>query len=172
MNPPTFKQVKLLLLDVDGVLTVGEIIYTDSGEQIKCFDSKDGLGLRLLMDHGIHVGIITGRRSQALIKRCENLGIDLIFDGVKDKIKALEAIICRFNIELSDVAYMGDDLPDLGVMKKVGIGICPADAVPEVREHADIITKSPGGRGAVREVCESILKAKGYWDQIVAGHLK
>lgn len=169
--PLSFDCIQLLLMDVDGVLTDGRIIYTDSSEQIKAFDAKDGLGLRMLMDNGIHVGIITGRRSQALIHRCDNLGINLVFDGVKDKARALKAIIRRFDLPLSQVAYIGDDLPDLPVIKQVGIGICVADAPKEVRIHADFVTENPGGKGAVREICEAILKARGLWDRIVSGYL-
>ncbi len=166
-----FKKIELLLLDVDGVLTDGQIIYTDRGEQIKAFDSKDGLGLRLLMDHGIQVGIITGRKSNALISRCHNLGIDIIFDGITDKAAALETIIQKYTIPCEHIAFMGDDLPDLPVMRKAGIGISVSDADETVRQHADYVTMQKGGKGAVREVCEAILKAKNLWDKILGSYL-
>ncbi len=163
--------IKLLLLDVDGVLTDGTITYADSGEQIKSFNSKDGLGLRLLMDAGIKVGIITGRTSKALEHRCNNMGITLLFDGIKDKSKALSTIASQTKIGLENMAYVGDDLIDLPVMKKVGISFCVADASSDVKNHSDITTTKKGGKGAVREICESILKAKGMWDTILNKYL-
>jgi 3-deoxy-D-manno-octulosonate 8-phosphate phosphatase (KDO 8-P phosphatase) len=157
-------QVKLLVLDVDGVLTDGRIIYTESGEQIKQFSSRDGLGLRLLMDNGIQAGIITGRISGALTHRCRNLGIDLIFDGIFDKAQALEQMARQTGIDPSAMAFMGDDLIDLPAMNRAGIAIAVADAVDEVKARADIVTRASGGRGAVREICDAILKAAGLWE--------
>ncbi len=164
-------KIKMLLLDVDGVLTDGSVTYTDAGEQIKQFNAKDGLGLRLLMDSNIKVGIITGRLSKALHHRCENLGIDLIFDGIKDKSAVLSTITNKTGIEPVHIAFVGDDLIDLGVMKRVGLSICVADAARDVISHADIVTKEKGGHGAVREVCEQILKAKGLWDAILDNYV-
>ncbi|MEX1299165.1 MAG: HAD-IIIA family hydrolase [Desulfotignum sp.] len=158
------KQVKLLVLDVDGVLTDGRIIYTDSGEQIKQFSSRDGLGLRLLMDNGILVGIITGRISGALTHRCRNLGIDLIFDGIFNKAEALDRMARKTGIDPSAMAFMGDDLIDLPAMARAGVAIAVADAADEVKARADIITRASGGQGAVREICDAILKAAGLWD--------
>ena len=163
---PGLADIQLLLLDVDGVLTDGSITYSDSGEQIKTFHSRDGFGLRLLMDSGVRVGIITGRVSKALGYRCENLGITLVFDGVKNKSVALEKIILETGIPAGNIAFAGDDLIDLPVMKKVGVSFCVADAPEEVKQHSRIVTTREGGRGAVREICESILKAKGLWDNI------
>ncbi|MCG8632787.1 MAG: HAD hydrolase family protein [Desulfobacterales bacterium] len=163
--------IRLLLLDVDGVLTDGSITYTDAGEQIKSFNSKDGLGLRLLMDSGVSVGIVTGRTSGALLHRCKNLGIDLIFDGIKDKAAAFEDIVRKTGIPGSRIGFVGDDLMDLPAMVRAGISFTVADAPEEVREHADITTDLPGGHGAVRQVCEIILKSCGKWDNIVAGFL-
>lgn len=163
--------IDLLLLDVDGVLTDGSITYSDSGEQIKSFHSRDGLGLRLLMDSGIGVGIITGRKSKALEYRCENLGITLLFDGIKDKSKALDTISARTGIAAENIAFVGDDLIDLPVMKRVGLSFCVPEAPEEVKTHSDIITSQKGGRGAVREICDSILKARGLWDAILNQYL-
>jgi 3-deoxy-D-manno-octulosonate 8-phosphate phosphatase (KDO 8-P phosphatase) len=160
-------QIKLLLLDVDGVLTDGQIIYSDSGEQIKSFNSKDGLGLRLLMDSNIQVGIITGRKSKALAHRCENLGIDLVFDGIKDKSIALIKIVQLTGIQAEHIAFAGDDLIDLPTMIRVGFSFTVPDAPKEVKHHAHMITQSRGGQGAVREICEIILKAQGVWDLII-----
>ncbi|MCP4116016.1 MAG: HAD-IIIA family hydrolase [Desulfobacteraceae bacterium] len=159
--------LKLLLLDVDGVLTSGTITYTDQGDEIKSFSVKDGLGLRLLMDAGVRVGIITGRSSKALMARCDNLGIDLLFDGIKDKVSALETILAQTGVTAGETAFAGDDLPDLCVMKRVGLAITVADASPEVKQASLIITPQRGGEGAVRKICEDVLKAKGLWDGIV-----
>ncbi|WP_022668505.1 KdsC family phosphatase [Desulfospira joergensenii] len=158
------ENIKLLLLDVDGVLTDGTITYSDSGEQIKSFNSRDGLGLRLLMKAGIRAGIITGRASEALLHRCRNLKIDLIFDGVRDKALALETVMEQTGIQADEIAFMGDDLIDLPAMIRVGAPITVYDAPPEVKERARMVTRARGGKGAVREVCEAILKARGLWD--------
>jgi len=165
-------QLQLLLLDVDGVLTDGRITYTDSGEQVKSFYSRDGLGLRLLMDAGIKVGIVTGRTSQALVHRCQNLGVELIFDGIKDKSKALNQIMFQTGIAPCHIGFAGDDLIDLPAMSRAGISFAVADAVEEVKARADYVCRFPGGQGAVREICEAILKARGEWESIVSGFLQ
>jgi 3-deoxy-D-manno-octulosonate 8-phosphate phosphatase (KDO 8-P phosphatase) len=162
-----FKAIKMVLLDVDGVMTGGEIIYTDQGEQIKIFDVKDGVGIRMLQSGGIKVGIITGRKGTALHHRCENLGIDLIHDGARDKGAVMEKLAAEAGITPAQVAFIGDDLPDLSVMRKVGLAIAVADADESVRAIAHVITRSPGGKGAVREICETILKIQGKWDGLV-----
>lgn len=156
--------IQLLLLDVDGVLTTGQVVYTDSGEEIKAFSVKDGLGLRLVMDCGVQVGIVTGRGSGALLHRCRNLGIDLVFDQVRDKAAKLDEISTRTGIAPPQMAFVGDDLPDIALMQKVGLGIAVADAVPEVIAAADMVTTAKGGRGAVREICEALLKARECWE--------
>ena len=167
MTKKRLAAIKLLLLDVDGVLTDGSITYTDSGEEIKQFNSKDGLGIRLLMNAGIKVGIITGRRSRALTLRCENLGIAMLHDGIKDKITALNAILNETSLSSREIAFVGDDLLDIAVMKQVGIGVAVADASLDVIRAADFVCDFKGGRGAVRQVCEDILKAKGLWEKIL-----
>jgi 3-deoxy-D-manno-octulosonate 8-phosphate phosphatase (KDO 8-P phosphatase) len=166
-----FANIELLLLDVDGVLTDGNITYSDTGDQIKTFHSRDGFGIRLLMDSGIQVGIITGRKSKALEYRCKNLGITLLFDGIKDKSMALDKITALTGILPENTAFVGDDLMDLAVMKRVGVSFCVSDACPEVKIHSDIITDQRGGHGAVREICDTILKTKGLWDDIMNKYL-
>ncbi len=156
-------RIRLLLLDVDGVLTDGGIVYDDRGAQTKVFDVKDGLGMRLLMDAGIGVGIVTGRRSDALAVRCRDLGIDLVFDGVADKASVLETVLRRCGLRAQQVAYAGDDLPDLPLMRRVGLPIAVADAHEAVRGAAALVTRRAGGRGAVREICERILESQGLW---------
>jgi 3-deoxy-D-manno-octulosonate 8-phosphate phosphatase (KDO 8-P phosphatase) len=151
---------------VDGVLTDGQIIYTAEGHEIKSFSVRDGLGIRLAMDAGIRVGIVTARASEALRHRCRNLGIDLIFDGVQDKGAALDAIVEQTGIPARQTAFVGDDLLDLPLMRRVGVAAAVADADDMVLEYADLVTRRAGGQGAVREVCELLLKARGEWAHI------
>ncbi len=161
------ERIELLLLDVDGVLTDGRIIYDDQGRQIKEFNAKDGLGIRLLMDFGIQVGIITGRTSDALLHRCHDLGISLLYQDVRDKVTALNAVLEITGISYEHTAFMGDDLPDIPVMKRVGIPIAVSDAHEDVKLTARLVTKKKGGHGAVREISDGILKAKGLWPGVV-----
>ena len=160
------KQIKLLLLDVDGVLTDGGIIYGDDGSEIKVFNVKDGLGLRLAMEAGIKVGIVTGRKSKALDHRCRDLGIQYLFDGVQNKAAILTKIVDQTGVDSTNTAFMGDDLPDLALMKEVGLSIAVADAHEIVRQNAHWVTSAAGGCGAVREVCEGLLTARGIWENI------
>lgn len=170
MKKQTLKEridrVRLLLMDVDGVLTDGTIIYSDGGAETKLFHVKDGLGLRLLMDAGIKAGIITGRSSDALLRRCRNLGIDLVFHGIGNKAAALEKIARETGFTYDQMAFIGDDLPDIPAMKQVGLPVAVADAAGEVRETALIVTEAKGGKGAVRELCETILKSKDAWNRV------
>ena len=161
------KRIKLLLLDVDGVLTDGHIIYNDNGSETKEFHAKDGLGLKLLMDAGIQVGIVTGRTSEAMVHRCKNLGITLIFDQVRDKAKALEHVMDQTKMLADEIAFIGDDLPDLPIMRRVGLPIAVRDAHEIVLGSSEIVTSAKGGAGAVREICEAILKAKGLWEKTI-----
>jgi len=156
-------KTKLLILDVDGVLTDGSIIMNDHGEEIKCFHVKDGHGLRLLMNAGIHVAIITGRKSKTVEHRARDLGIREVYQGVKDKESLCKELIQYKKLDKEQVCCIGDDLPDLPMFNQVGISIAVADASPELRTEADLVTKNRGGKGAVREVCELILKAQGKW---------
>ena len=161
------KKIKLLLLDVDGVLTEGEIIYNDHGSETKVFNVKDGVGIRLLLDAGIRVGIVTGRRCEALRHRCRNLGLDLLFDAVHDKSAVLETILAETGLTATETAFMGDDLPDIPLMNRVGLAVAVADAAAAVCARADITTAAGGGRGAVREICEAILKAQNLWPEVL-----
>ncbi len=161
------KDIRLLLLDVDGVLTNGSIIYDDQNIETKVFNVKDGLGIRLLLNAGIQVGVITGRASNALKNRCANLGIENLYDGIHDKVLALDTVLKKTGVKIGETAFIGDDLPDLPVLKKVGVSIAVRDAEETVRKHADIVTNAKGGEGAVREICEAILKAKGLWEAII-----
>ena len=162
------KHIQLLLLDVDGVLTDGSIIYNDAGSETKIFNARDGLGLKMAMQAGIKIGIVTGRSSNALRHRCDNLGIRHLFDGIADKAIILKQIAAQTGVGPENAAFMGDDLPDLPIMKRTGFAIAVADAHEIVRQKADWTTRARGGHGAVREVCEALLKAQGFWDQIIA----
>ena len=161
------KPIKLLLLDVDGVLTAGEVIYNDNGEETKIFYVHDGLGLRMIMKAGIQVALITGRRSKALAYRCKNLGIEKLYEGVRDKVAVLEQIMAETGLSIEEIAYMGDDLPDLAIMKKAGLPIAVANAHELIKSQARLITTANGGSGAVREICEALLKAQGVWEKII-----
>ena len=163
------KMIRLLILDVDGVLTAGEVVLDSRGRETKRFDVKDGLGIRLLQRAGIQTAIATGRRSEALRHRCRELGIELLYDGLEDKVLAAESIGTRTGLTVRQMAFAGDDLPDLPLMRRVGLAIAVADAHPLVRSHAQLVTRAPGGRGAVREICEQLLKAQGLWDNIIKG---
>jgi len=161
------KRIRLLLLDVDGVMTDGRIIYDADGREIKGFHVRDGLGIRLAMRAGIKVGVVTGRRSEALLHRCRNLGIELIYAGVGDKAALLDPIVVQTAVSAQNIAFAGDDLVDLPLMRKIGLSIAVADAHEIVKAHADLITSAPGGAGAVREICEALLKSRGLWEAIL-----
>jgi 3-deoxy-D-manno-octulosonate 8-phosphate phosphatase (KDO 8-P phosphatase) len=167
MNDDKCKKIKLVLFDVDGVLTDGGIIYNESGKEIKVFNVRDGLGIRLLMKAGIQVGIVTGRSSEALRHRCQNLGITLIYEGVRDKGVLLAEIVETTGFQAEEIAFMGDDLPDLPLMRKVGFSIAVADAHESVIKVAHMVTHANGGEGAVREICEKILKSQGHWKNLM-----
>lgn len=161
-------RVRLLALDVDGVLTDGSIYYGNDGEELKAFSIKDGLGIKLLQRAGVEVAIITGRQSRIVARRASELGIDEVVQGREDKREALRELCRRKSLELSECAYMGDDLPDLGAILSAGLGMTVADACEAVTEAADWQSRYPGGRGAVREACEYLLEARGMRRQLEA----
>lgn len=161
-------KIKLLILDVDGVLTNGQIFINNRGEEIKSFNVKDGQGLRLLKKAGIDVVIISGRRSGAVEHRAVDLGIQEVHLGVKDKETLCKKLIQQKELTKDQVGCMGDDLPDLPMFNQAGFTIAVADAVAEVREAANLVTKKRGGKGAVREVCEWILKAQKRWPDVIS----
>ncbi len=153
--------VKLLALDVDGVLTDGRIYYGNNGEELKAFNIKDGLGIKLLQRAGMTVAIITGRESAIVTRRATELGISDIIQGRVDKLQALKELCDRLGLSLDECAYMGDDLPDLSAINSAGLGLSVADAADPVREAAHWCSGRNGGDGAVREACEFILRSKG-----------
>ncbi len=160
--------IRLLLMDVDGVLTDGRIVYTGTDSQTLSFHVTDGLGLRMLHSGGILTGVVTGRRSAALARRIKELGISLCYEGVSEKGGLLPGILQAARCDAGETAYIGDDLPDIPIMRQVGLPIAVMDARPEVQACATIVTQAAGGKGAVREICESILKANGKWPDIIA----
>ena len=160
------KRIRLLLLDVDGVLTDGRLAFDGAGREIKFFHIRDGQGIRLLQKAGIRAGILTGRRSKAVAHRAKDLGIRLVFQKVRDKGQVLETLLKRENFRAEEVCFVGDDLMDLAALSRVGLAVSVADAVPEVKAIAHYTTRSPGGQGAVREICEQILKAQGRWEEV------
>jgi 3-deoxy-D-manno-octulosonate 8-phosphate phosphatase (KDO 8-P phosphatase) len=165
--PNKLKDIQLLLLDVDGVLTDGSIIYSDEDSETKVFNVKDGFGLKLVMSAGIKVGLVTGRTSKALHHRCRDLGIRYIYDGVQQKAQLLDKIVLETGVGADNTAFIGDDLPDIPLMRRIGLSIAVADAHEMVRDYSDWITSAPGGRGAVREVCDALLKARGVWEKMM-----
>ena len=153
-------QVKLLALDVDGVLTDGGLYYSDSGEELKKFNVKDGLGIKLVMNAGIEVAMITTSTSHATLHRAKKLGIKHTFIGVEDKLAVLTKLCEDLSLSLSQVAYVGDDLVDLPVLRVVGCPLTVADAMPENQDCAVYVTKLAGGLGCVREICDLLVKAQ------------
>jgi 3-deoxy-D-manno-octulosonate 8-phosphate phosphatase (KDO 8-P phosphatase) len=156
-----------LLLDVDGVLTDGKLYYGNSGEELKAFNIQDGLGIKLLQQAGIQVGIITGRVSALLQRRADELGISPVIQGREDKLTALRELLQGMNLGLNEIAFMGDDLPDLSVINTVGLGITVANASSTLTTEAAWQTRRSGGDGAVREAAEMILRAQNKFDALV-----
>jgi len=163
------RAIRLLALDVDGVLTDGRIYYGNQGEELKAFNIKDGLGIKLLQGAGIEVAIITGRQSEIVARRARELGITSVIQGREDKRQALQELCRDKGLTLEQCAYMGDDLPDLAAVIACGLGLTVADGSARVRDAADWQSKLPGGGGAVREACELILDARGEWSALEAG---
>lgn len=162
------RSVKLIILDVDGVMTDGRIIIDDNGVESRHFDIKDGLGVVALQMTGVEAAIITSKKSGAVRHRAEELKIRRFHEGIRKKTEPYEQIIAEMGIGDAEVCYVGDDLVDLSLMKRVGFPVAVADAVEEVKAAAAYVTRAPGGRGAVREVAEVILKAQGKWEAILS----
>ena len=154
-------RVRLLIFDVDGVLTDGSLFVGDDGQEYKAFNSRDGHGIKMLLKYGVEIAIITGRTSQVVEHRMANLGITHIYQGKLDKLPAYEELREKLGISAEETAYVGDDVVDLPVMRRVGLAIAVQDAHPLVRQHSHWQTPSAGGRGAARDVCEMLMEAKG-----------
>lgn len=157
------KDVKIVLLDSDGVLTDGSIWVGENGELAQKYYVRDGLAIQMLQQNSIKVGVITGRVSKSLPKRLEDLKVTLLYQGAKDKIKVYEEILQQEGLTDKEVAYMGDDWPDFQLLQRVGFSAAPSDAIPEVLKIVNFVSPFPGGRGAIRSMVEAILKAQGKW---------
>ncbi len=160
------RNVKMLILDVDGVLTDGSIIYADSGEELKNFSVRDGLGMSLLDKAGIKSIIITAKKSRALIRRAKEMGVARVYQNAVDKVKAYEQVLRAFKLTDEAVCYVGDDLIDIPILRRVGLAVGVADGSDELRDVVHYITRRQGGKGAVREVIDIILKAQGRWNEV------
>lgn len=157
-TPEKIKQIKMLVMDCDGVLTDGSMIFTEHGDEIKHFNAKDGQGIKNAMDAGLLTGIISAGRSSGLVeKRAEMLGINHCYVGKQPKIEVLEGWLKTLDLTLENIAYIGDDVKDIPVLEKVGLSFCPADAVAEVKEICDVILNTNGGKGCVRELVDDYL---------------
>ncbi len=162
------RNIRLVILDVDGVMTDGHIIIDDNGVESRNFDIKDGMGVVVLQLCEVEVAIITSKKSGAVRRRAEELKIKRFHEGIRKKTEPYEQILAELQIDDRQVCYVGDDLVDLSMMRRVGLPIAVADAVDEVREAALYVTRANGGKGAVREVAELILKAQGKWDKVLS----
>jgi 3-deoxy-D-manno-octulosonate 8-phosphate phosphatase (KDO 8-P phosphatase) len=158
--------IRLLVLDVDGVMTDGRIIMDYAGREIKNFDVKDGHGIKILMRYGIDVILVTGRKSTVVEHRARDLGIGEVHQGVTNKLEISDTILRNRSLNYEHIAFVGDDIVDIPLLRRVGFSVAVADAAEDVRKCADYVTIRKGGRGAVREVCEVILKAKGEWTDV------
>ena len=154
-------KIKLIAFDVDGVMTTGDLIFGEDGKEYKTFNVKDGLGIVKLRDSGVIPAIITARDNATVKVRAKTLGIEELHEGQKNKSEALDKILSKYNLKEEQIAYMGDDLPDMCVMTRVGLSSCPQDAVDEVKEIVDFVSTKKGGKGAVREICDFIRKVQG-----------
>jgi 3-deoxy-D-manno-octulosonate 8-phosphate phosphatase (KDO 8-P phosphatase) len=156
--------IKLLVLDVDGVLTDGTLLIGDSGEEFKAFHVRDGLGITLAISSGIIVAFLSGRYSQAVTSRAKDLRVEEVYQGVSNKLPLYESLLRKYSLQDSEVCYIGDDISDIPPLKRAGLSYAVADAVEEVKQAAGHVTRNPGGRGAVREVIDSILKTAGLYE--------
>lgn len=163
--------VRLLALDVDGVLSDGHLYFGNQGEEIKAFNSLDGHGIKMLQASGVKVAIVTGRTSNIVAQRAKQLGIELVLQGREDKLKALHELTEHLHLDWNAMAYIGDDLPDLAAIIKVGLGISVPNAANTMAQYSQYVTRLSGGHGAVREVCDLIMQAQGTWDEVLAPYL-
>lgn len=166
------RKIKLLLLDLDGVLTDGGILLDGRGDEVKRFDVRDGHGIRLAQRAGIRVGIISGRSAKSARHRARELGIELFFQGINDKLTIYEKIKRTTRLDDAEIAYMGDDMVDLPLLRRVGLAIGVGDGWPALKGHIHYMTRALGGRGAVREIVELLLKTQGKWKKVTARYYR
>ncbi len=165
------RAVKLAIFDVDGVLTDGRLYFLPDGSEFKTFNTLDGHGIKMLIASGVQTAIISGRKTPVVERRAQNLGIQHLFQGREDKLVVLDGLLAELGLNYEQVAYLGDDLPDLPVIRRVGLGMAVASADGFVRQHAHGVTQARGGEGAAREFCELILRAQGNRDAAQAAYL-
>lgn len=159
------QRIKLLILDVDGVMTDNKLIYSDDGVESKAFNTRDGHGMVLLQKSGIEIAIITGRTSQLVANRMQDLKVKHLFQGVPDKLPTFLKLVDTLGLAFNEIAYIGDDILDLPILMRIGLAVTPADGDAEVKSRVDYISAYDGGEGCVREVCEIILRSQGKWQQ-------
>jgi 3-deoxy-D-manno-octulosonate 8-phosphate phosphatase (KDO 8-P phosphatase) len=162
------RSVRLLLFDVDGVLTDGKVLIHADGSESKQFAIKDGIAIVLAQRHGLLTGVLSGRASPATLHRAQQLGMAVVYDNVTTKVETYAQILAAHGLTDEEVAYMGDDLLDLPVLARAGLSAAPADAVPEVRQRVHWVSRTRGGEGAARDLVELVLRAQGKWDAVVA----
>jgi 3-deoxy-D-manno-octulosonate 8-phosphate phosphatase (KDO 8-P phosphatase) len=165
------KKIKLLILDVDGVLTDSRIIYDNFGDEIKCFDVHDGFGMTLLHRAGIRSVIITAKKTNIVMRRAKDMHVDKVYSSYK-KLDIYEKVIKKFKVKDEEACFIGDDFIDLPVLKRTGLSIAPPEAIEEVKNACHYVTKNSGGKGAVREVVEIILKSQGLWGRVINEYVK
>lgn len=168
------KKIKLIAMDVDGVLTNGDIVVRESGEEVKTWNVRDRIAFyfaRKSTDK-LKFAWITGRASRQVEQQASEIKIDALYQNCMDKLEAVKNLTSTFSVSFSEIAFIGDDLIDLPVLRRVGLSMCPGDAAPEVKEHVDIVSLYPGGKGVLREAVEIVLQAGGLWKKVVAGYLK
>jgi 3-deoxy-D-manno-octulosonate 8-phosphate phosphatase (KDO 8-P phosphatase) len=166
------RKTRLLMMDVDGVLTDGRIMQDSHGQELKVFDVKDGHGIVMAHRAKLQTALISGRESETTVRRAQELGIALVFQKTWNKLEVYEKILADTKYTPDEVAYVGDDLVDIPLLRRVGLAVAVADAVDEVKATAHLITQRPGGQGAVREVIELILRAQGHWDALIERYTK
>ncbi|GKT12490.1 MAG: 3-deoxy-D-manno-octulosonate 8-phosphate phosphatase [Thiomicrorhabdus sp.] len=159
------KKIKLMILDVDGVLTDNTLIYSDDGLESKAFNTRDGHGMVLLQKSQVNIGIITGRKSQLVTNRMKDLKVKYVYQGVPDKLPTFLKLVDELGLALDEIAYIGDDILDLPILMRIGLAITPADGDDEVKPRVDYISPYNGGRGCVREACEIIMRSQNSWQQ-------
>lgn len=166
------QKIKLLILDVDGVMTDNRLFYNDDGVETKTFYTRDGHGMVMLQKSAVEIGIITGRKSQLVTNRMRDLKVKHVYQGVPDKLPTFLKLVEELGIQLDEIAYVGDDILDLPILMRIGFAVTPADGDDEVKARVDYISKYEGGRGCVREVCEIIMRAQGSWQKQMDFYLR
>ena len=161
------QKIKLVIFDVDGVLTDGSLFYGDDGQEYKAFQARDGHGMKMLQKSGVDIAIITGRQSEVVAHRAKNLNIDHVYQGQLEKLPAFKTLLEKLDLLPEEVAYVGDDVVDLPIMIRVGLAVTVKDGHELVKKHAHWVTENCGGHGAAREICEFIMQAQGTWEPLI-----